>query len=270
MKIALFQAGGTPADVAANLASVARAAADAADAGASLVVFPEAFLTGYNIGERSRELAEPLDGPSPTALRRIAREAGIAVVCGYCERAGEEVHNAAVLVDRDGEVLVNYRKTHLFGDVDRAAFTPGDEFAVAEVDGERVGVLICYDIEFPEPARGLALAGAELIVVPTSLMAPFDWVSRTVVPARAAENQLFVAYANRVGREGDLSYVGQSCVAGPDGSEIARAGRDEEVLLLAELDRAAVAGSRAAYCYLEERRPDLYGALAELPTPRER
>jgi predicted amidohydrolase len=123
-------------------------------------------------------------------------------------------------------------------------------------------VLICYDIEFPEPARRLALAGADLVAVPTSLMAPYDVVARTLVPARAAENQLFVAYANRVGREGDLSYVGQSCVCGPDGGDVARAGRDEEALLVADLDLDAIARAREDHSYLGERRPGLYGALA--------
>ncbi|MDG9422980.1 hypothetical protein OLF92_10885, partial [Streptococcus pneumoniae] len=91
-----------------------------------------------------------------------------------CERAGEDVHNSVVLIDRQGWVLSNYRKTHLYGPVDEAAFAPGAGFAEpAVVDDVSVGLLICYDIEFPEPARALALAGAQLIVVPTSLMAPF-------------------------------------------------------------------------------------------------
>ncbi len=264
MKIALFQSRGTPTDVAANLASVRRAGADAAAAGARLIVFPEAFLTGYNIGDRVRELAEPTDGPALIELRRIAAEAEIAIVCGYCERAGERIYNAAILVDRHGEVRLNYRKTHLYGVVDRAAFTPGDEFAIGTIDGLKVAVLICYDIEFPEPARWLALAGAQLIAVPTSLMSPFDHVSQTLVPARAAENQLFVAYANRTGSEGDLTYVGQSCVAGPDGSRVAGASPDEESLLLAEIDPTEIARARAAHSYLAERRPSLYGALTQL------
>ena len=263
MRLAVCQASGTPGDVAANLRAVRRSALEAAAAGAELVVFPEAFLTGYNIGARLAELAEPADGPSLTALRAIAAEAGIALLCGYPERSGRTVYNAAVLVGVGGEPLLGYRKTHLFGPVDRAAFAPGDGFPLAQVGPLRVGVLICYDIEFPEPARHLALAGAQLVLVPTSLMAPFDVVARTLVPARAAENQIFVAYANRVGREGDLLYVGQSCVCGPDGADLARAGSEEEALLVADLDPRAIARAREESSYLHERRPALYTALAE-------
>jgi 5-aminopentanamidase len=263
MRLAVCQASGRPADVAANLLAVRSAALHAAAAGAALVVFPETFVSGYNIGDRMGELAEPGDGRAVTTLRAIAAEAGIAVLCGYPERAGERVYNAAILVDPAGRPLLTYRKTHLFGPVDLAAFAPGDAFALADFAGLRVGVLICYDIEFPEAARRLAIAGAELILVPTSLMAPFDVVVRTLVPARAAENQVFVAYANRVGREGDLRYVGQSCVVGPDGSDLVRAGRDEEALLVADLDPAAIVSTRASHFYLEGRRPSLYETLTE-------
>jgi 5-aminopentanamidase len=108
--------------------------------------------------------------------------------------------------------------------------------------------------------------------VPTALMAPYDFMARTLVPARAAENQVFVAYANRTGAERDLAYIGQSCIVGPDGVDLARAGRDEERLLLADLDPEAITRARAAYCYLGERRPELYGSLTEganQPAPRE-
>src|SRR5687768_15035762 len=112
MKIALHQSSGTPGDVAANLEAVRRAAAEAAAAGARLVVFPETFVTGYNIGtELMHALAEPADGPVVGELRKIAAGCGIALVCGYPELGGPgAVFNSAVLVDRAGEVLLNYRK----------------------------------------------------------------------------------------------------------------------------------------------------------------
>ncbi len=257
MRIALLQAAGTPSDVAANLAAVRRAAAGAAAGGVRLLICPEAFVTGYNIGaERISALAEPADGPSVRELGAIAAEADLAILCGYCERDGDAVYNSAALVDRHGALLANYRKTHLFGELDRSAFAPGDALALAEVEGLRVGVLVCYDIEFPEPARRLALAGADLIAVPTSLMAPSHWIAETLVPARAAENQVFVAYANRVGAEGELRYIGGSRVAGPEGS-VVTAPPAAETLLFAEVDTDAIARSRASYSYLAERRPAL-------------
>jgi 5-aminopentanamidase len=133
--------------------------------------------------------------------------------------------------------------------------------ALVQLDGIRVGLLICYDVEFPESVRLLALAGADLIAVPTALMDPFGAVARILVPARAVENQVFLAYANRTGREGDLDYCGLSCVVGPDGAELTRAGRGEQ-LLLADLDLARLSASRLANPYLADRRPELYGTLA--------
>ena len=259
MRIALFQAAGTPGDVAANLDAVRRAAREAADGGARLVVFPEAFVTGYNVGaELLLALAEPADGAHVRALREIAAGTGIAVLCGYAELEGDAVFNSAVLIDREGTVLLNYRKTHLYGDLDRGAFRAGDALApVVEVDGVRVGVLVCYDIEFPEPARRLALEGAQLIAVPTALMEPSGWIAERLVPARAAENQLFVAYCNRVGTEGDLDYVGLSSVTGPAGEPAATAPRGEQRLVFAEVDPAAIDEAKGRHDYLRDRRTDL-------------
>ena len=116
-------------------------------------------------------------------------------------------------------------------------------------------------MEFPESVRTLALAGAELVLVPTALMLPFDVVAKTIVPARAYENQFFVAYANRCGTEAAFDYCGLSCVVGPDGADLARAGRGEE-LIFADLDKAMLSRSRTLNPYLKDRRPELYGRLA--------
>ncbi|NWJ69658.1 hypothetical protein HX744_03595 [Pseudonocardia sp. ICBG1122] len=124
-------------------------------------------------------------------------------------------------------------------------------------NGWGLGLLVCYDVEFPETVRALALAGADAVLVPTANMLPYDHVPRVLVPARAWENQVYVAYANWCGTEGSLTYGGLSCVAGPAGA-VVRAGRDPE-LLVAELDRSALAVSRRANPYLADRRPDLYG-----------
>ena len=250
MRIALLQARGTPGDVEANVAAVERAAADAAAQGARLLITPEAFLTGYDVpGLKALAQPEPPRFSAP----------GIAVLVGWVERHGERVFNSATLFDAEGAPVLTHRKLHLYGAVDRDVFEAGDDLATAEIDGVTVGVLICFDVEYPEAARALALKGAQLIAVPTSLMAPYDHVATTIVPARAAENQVFVAYANRVGRETTLEYVGQSTVAGPDAEIIARAPCDAETLLIADIDPAAIAASRAEFSYLDERRPALYG-----------
>ncbi len=256
MKIAVYQGDGVMGEVAANLAVVERVAGEAAAGGAGLVVFPEMFLTGYNIGAAVSALAEPLDGPSLAALGKIAREARTAIVCGYPERVGDRLFNSAVFLDTAGETLANHRKCQLFGDFEKATFTAGSQLAVTQFGGLKVGLLICYDIEFPEPARRLTQEGVQLLLVPTALMAPGASVARRVVPSRACENQIFVAYANRPGREGDLDYVGESCIVGPNGDDLARAA-EGEALIMAEIDPAAITACRKDYDYLADLRSDL-------------
>ena len=123
-------------------------------------------------------------------------------------------------------------------------------------------MLICYDVEFPENVRHLALLGADLVAVPTALMRPFDVVANILVPARAYENQVFVAYVDRCGHEGDFEYCGLSCVVGPDGVDLARAGRGEE-LILADIDKAVLLRSRQVNTHMRDRRPALYHKLTE-------
>jgi predicted amidohydrolase len=264
MRIAVFQGPAAAGEVARNLQRLEQQAKAAAADGGRLLICSEMFLTGYNIGAAAARLAEPVDGPSLRRAAEIAAAAGIALLFGYPERGPDAtVYNAAALVDRDGRMLANARKAHLFGDLDRGMFHAGEKpFASAVLDGIRVGILICYDVEFPEAARAHALAGCDLVAVPTALMAPFDVVAQTVVPARAFENQLFMAYANRCGREGDLVYCGQSCIVGPDGADLARAGLGEE-MIAADLDAGRLSASRAVNTHLRDRRPELYGTLVE-------
>lgn len=268
MRIALYQGPGQPGDVARNLEVLGSMALAAGGRGARLLICPELFLTGYNIGAAAvHRLAEPADGPAAQQAARVARETGVAVLYGYPERAGGVVYNAAQLVDRDGRRLANYRKSHLFGEIDRQAFRPGNEsFVGATLDGLRLWILICYDTEFPEAVRAHALAGVDFVAIPTALMRPYEIVANTVVPCRAYENQIFVAYANHCGREGELDYCGLSCVVAPDGSDLARAGAGEE-LLVVDLDVAVRGDTRAPNNYLRDRRPELYGALAARPHP---
>ncbi|BBH16769.1 nitrilase [Nocardioides baekrokdamisoli] len=254
MKIALWQTGS------ADLGRLRERALEASAEGARLLITPEAFTSGYAVPDIA-ELAQPLGGAWDQAVAAIAAETGLAILYGHPERAGDVVFNSATLVDRDGSVLTRHHKTHLYGEVDRV-YQPGTSLdALADLDGVRVGVLICYDVEFPETVRMLALAGADLVAVPTALMTPYEVVTRTLVPARAYENQVYLAYANRSGVEGTLTYCGESCVVGPDGVDLARA-RSGDELLLAEIDTAALARSRADNTHLNDRRPQLYGALA--------
>ena len=261
MRTALLQSSGRPGSVAENLKVLDAAAGRAAAAGALLLAAPEMFLTGYAIGDDIGRLAEPADGDSADAIADIAGRHGLAIAYGYPERDGETVFNSAQLISAEGIRLANYRKTHLFGCFERDHFTPGEQPVVqAELGGLTVGLMICYDVEFPENVRAHALAGTDLLVVPTAQMHPFQFVAESMIPVRAFENQLYVAYVNRVGQEGEFDFVGLSALAGPDGVARARAGRGEE-LVFADADPAFLAASREANPYLKDRRPGLYGSL---------
>lgn len=261
LRTALLQSSGRPGSVETNLKVLDEAAARAVATGARLLVSPELFLTGYAIGDDLPTLAEPADGPGARAVAETAVRHGLGILYGYPERDGERIFNSAQLIGPDGAALAGYRKTHLFGDFEQKWFTPGDAPVVqAELDGVRLGILICYDVEFPENVRAHALAGTDLLLVPTAQMHPFQFVAESVVPVRAFESQMYVAYVNRTGPEGEFEFVGLSCLAGPDGTVRTRAGRGEE-LVVGEVDPAFLSASRAANPYLRDRRPGLYGAL---------
>lgn len=246
----------------ALLAMLRAEAAQAAAGGADLLMLPEMIASGYNIGaEAIRSAAFPVEGALMGEIAAIARRSGLALLLGYPERAADGIYNAAVLLDREGKVRLNYRKQHLFGDVDRAAFAPGGTPGIALLGGIKVGLLICYDVEFPEAVRGLALAGAQLILVPTALMRPYEIVPRAMIPCRAYENGVFMAYCNCTGSEGDFDYVGESCIVGPDGHVLASADA-APAMIMAELEiEAAIARARGVSPYLRDRRPELYGGL---------
>lgn len=236
----------------------ALSALDQAAAGADLLIAPEMFLGGYAVGAgRIDALARQADRLA-TSVAGIARRHGTAILTGLARPGAIRPHNSAVLIGADGTTLGAYDKTHLYGEVDRAQFGAGAGFApLVTLHGWRIGLAICFDIEFPETARALALAGADLIAVPTANMAPYDSVATRLVPARAEENALFVAYANYCGAEGDFDYCGLSCICGPDGNDLARAGRTP-MILRATLDPAAIPARRAQIDHLGARRPDLY------------
>lgn len=253
--VAVLQTAGTPSEIDANLAELRSAALLAADRGADLLVTPEMFLTGYHV---PRPFTDLVDRDLLASVQTVAAETGVALVVGGPEITPDGVYNAAFCVGADGAVLTVYRKAHLFGDLDRASFLSGDRLFGRFVLGDLcVAVLICYDVEFPETVRAAADHGAHLVVVPTAQMEPFALVADTVVPTRAWENQVYVAYANRIGTEGPLTYVGRSSVVGPDGQSLAKAGIAPE-LLLASVDPEVVRAQQATNPYLDDRRPDLY------------
>ncbi len=259
MKIALCQAADVAGDKERALSILARQARRAASRGARLLVFPKLFLTGYGGGGALAALAEPADGPSAARAAAIARREGIALLYGFPEREGDRLYDAALLLDQEGRRRGCHRKLHLYGAEEKRLFTPGDAWTIVDLGGWRIGVLICLDVEFPEAVRRLALAGAELVLVPAALPRPGEIVARAVVPVRAFENQIFLAYADLCGEEEGIAFCGRSAIVGPEGDVLARAGGRAPGLIAAALDRSRLAAARRALFYLAERRQDLYG-----------
>jgi predicted amidohydrolase len=266
MKLAIYQCSGTFLDTVQNMELLAQTAAAAANQQANFLILPELFLTGYNLGDEIKRLAQPRTGKILQQAAQIARQYQLAILLGYAESDQGVFYNSALLIDSTGNLVGNYRKIHLFGDQEKRLFQPGHQWLLHTIAGLKVGVLICYDIEFPEAVRTLALQGAELIAVPTAITHPYTSIPNLVIPTRALENQVFVAYVNRIGKELDLEYFGLSRVIGPDGSTLAVAGT-EETLLTTELDRGAILRERSsATSYLQERQPTLYFPHLEIET----
>lgn len=257
LTVAVFQPEARACDPAGQIAVLDAAAGEAAQGGAALVVCPELFVSGYAIGEEAvRAQAEPADGPSCRAIAALAEKHGLAILYGYPERDGGCVYNSARCVGPGGEAIANHRKLHLSGSYEKNAFATGERLTLFDIAGLRVAVLICYDVEFPEAVRAAARNGAELVAVPTALRPRYARLARTMMPTRAFENGVFLAYANHCGRDTQWRYCGLSCVVGPDGRDLARAGRDPG-LITATLDRDAIARARAELPYLDDARSDL-------------
>lgn len=255
MRIAALQLNAVAGDAATNLHRIEQAADDAARSGAALLVAPELAVTGYGTGDAFAMLAEPADGPTARRLAALSQRLGIAIIAGFAERAGDTVYNSAVFVDAKRRPIV-YRKSHLYGPYERQHFRPGPPSAtVFELGGLKCGMLICYDVEFPENVRRLAQAGVQLVLVPTALPASdhAQLIARKMIPVRAFENQIFVAYVDHCGADGRFAYAGLSTIAAPDGTMLAEAGV-AEATIFADIEPGAYAESYTANTYLADLR----------------
>ena len=261
MKIEIVQLAGRDGDTAYNL-NRAKQAISACTPDIDIIVFPEAHLTGFLEAGQLASHAEPIDGPSVSAIGAAAREHNIAVVTGFIENDGGRFYNTTVFVTPQG-VALSYRKTHLWVS-EHGVVLPGDRFATVEWRGVRLGILICYDIEFAESARATVELGAELLLVTNGNMEPFGHVHRTAIMARAQENQVFAVMANRVnhGCGGNLTFAGGSAAVDPFGRMIFEAGRDESRHAV-ELDFSQICAARALYHYGRDQRLELSGQRIE-------
>ena len=284
IKVALVQQAlrqGRDANLDASVASIRSAAAQ----GARLVVLQELHAGSYFCQTEETacfDLAETIPGPSTELFGALARELGVVIVTSLFERRAPGLyHNTAVVMDRDGSIAGKYRKMHIPDDpafYEKFYFTPGDlGFEPIRTSVGLLGVLVCWDQWYPEAARLMALAGAEMLIYPTAIgWDPRDtqdeqqrqldaWV--TVQRSHAVANGIPVLSANRVGFEPDPSgsgagirFWGSSFVAGPQGELLARGGETEE-LLMVELDRARSEEVRRIWPFLRDRRIDAYGDI---------
>jgi predicted amidohydrolase len=258
-----------PGETQRNEATARAAVADLAARGADLVVLPEMWLTGYDpsrLAEHSREAAEPLDGPLVTRLRTWARDQSVTLCAGTIpELDGSRVCNTAVLIDADGEVLTAHRKVHLYrpGGED-AAFAAGSSLRVVRTSRLGcVGVLVCFDGDFFESARTLALAGAELVILPAAYETGAERWWDLLYPAQALSNAQWWVMANQCGNNGSIEFLGGSRVIAPDGEIVAslpRTGSGEVEYLVTEVKLAQRlrAARQDAGALLADRRPDAY------------
>jgi len=259
LTLSVSQHVATPCDIEASLTRIEKQLTQCTAKNSDLLLVPEASLTGYNIqASDAAALAIPKDSDTTDRLRTLCQQQQTALAYGYIENDHSTLYNSVHVIDAQGNSVAHYRKTHLWGDLDRRLFEAGDSFSdVFELNGWHLGLLICYDVEFPECVRHMALQGAELLLVPTALMTPWTFVADHMIRARAAENQLYLAYANYCGQENAIEYVGLSAIIDPTGELLANAD-DKPQMLTASLKKDVIKTIRASVPYHADRRPDLY------------
>ena len=258
-----------------NQTEAVRWANEAAERGAQLIVLPELASSGYVFAdevEAEQSAENPEAGPLVERLHYLCVRHGCHIVVGLNEQAGERRHNSAVLIGPAGKLAI-YRKLHLYHN-EQTWFAPGAHLPVVETPIGRIGMIICFDLWFPEPARALALAGAEIIAVPTNWVASFKptvWDDRGycqgdyVAMATAAQNGVVMACADRIGVERGTTFLGASIIVGADGWPLAGpASKDQAELLVADVDLDDVerARRRTPRNHLfDDRHPDAYRAV---------
>ncbi len=270
-----------------NLDAVASAVTQAASAGATLILLPELHNTRYfcqSEDPRHFDLAEPLPGPTTDRLAGLAQSLQVVIVASVFERRAAGVyHNTAVVLDRDGGIAGRYRKMHIPDDPgyhEKFYFTPGDlGFRPVDTSLGRLGILVCWDQWYPEAARLLALAGAEILLCPTAIgYDPADdlrerdrqhqsWL--LIQRAHAIANGLPLAACNRTGREphpralGAIEFWGSSFVCGPQGEILYQAGQQEQTVPVVNIDRRRTEQVRRIWPFLRDRRIDAYSGLGQ-------
>lgn len=269
-----------------NMARLEKAVKRAKKYDVQLLSFPELYLPGYTLSpQEAKTVAEFKDGPSISKGKKIAKKYHMGLLLPYAEKVKAKdgtlkYYDSVAVISEKGEVLESYRKTHLYGQQERDNWSFGDnDYRVHKFFGFPVGILNCYECEFPELSRILALKGAKLIVGPTAADnyytlpngkrsdVPYPDISKLLIPAYAYANNLFFAYSNRSGYEkrgkDEWHYRGNSIVSGPHGDIIAAANHEQDTMLIVDCIPGYYGMTHPApkYNYLKDRRPDMYKEL---------
>jgi predicted amidohydrolase len=267
-RVALAQISCKRGDKTANLKKIEKTATNAKKQGADLVIFPELSVTGYTMRDQLYELAETIPGPSTNIITNVARKAGIHIVSGIpelSEKTQATIYNTAVLTGPHG-LIGKYRKmylpTHSVFE-EKRYFRSGYEAVALDTDIGKIGLIICYDIFFPEVSRLARLKGARLIVCISASPAIRRLFFETLTVARAIENTAFLAYVNLVGIEDGLQFWGGSRLIGPQGKVLAKAKYDQEDVVIGQVDYADMRSIETFVPTLRDLRPELFDELRE-------
>jgi len=260
MKIALAQMTCVLGDVPANCAQMVALTEQAARRGCDVIVFPEMSDTGYDVSVIEKAASAWDEKPLAT-LQAAAVKHGLHVVAGLSERDGKRLYNSTAVINPRGELTGKYRKAHLYTcapvNEDRC-FGAGDALAVVDIGGFRCGLMICYDLRFPELARALALKGADVLILTSAWLFPRVAHWNTLLAARAIENQVYVAGCNRVGTDAGTTFCGSSAIIDPYGIVVAAGATDRNELVIGEVSRDTLVWVRGKMPVLRDRRADLY------------
>ena len=260
--VGLVQMTCEPGDKAANLERAGHLLAQLTGR-VRIACLPEMLEVGYDLaslGAALFELAEPVPGPTSKRLALLARKLDLAIVGGVTERdpdVTDLLYDTAILLDREGELIGRYRKSHLYP-TEHAFFRPGSELPIFELAGLRIGIAICFEHAFPQIFTTLARRGAALVVNPSAVPVGFGHLQDLRTRARAQDNQIFVAAVNHVGKEGTVTYCGRSQVADPRGEIVALAPDATEAAIVAELDLEIIRQQRKQEPVFRAMRPELY------------
>lgn len=234
-----------------------------------IACLPEFFTTGFSldlIGDTFYELAETVPGETTEQIGEKAKEYGLAVVGNIVEKdplCEEVLYDTAFVINSEGVLVGKYRKFYLYPS-EHQYFKPGKELPVFDLETVRIGIAICYDHAFPELFRVFSLKGAQIVFILSAVPKGYEYLLNLRARARAQDNQLFVAHANRVGKEGNVQYCGLSKVVDPKGEVVAEASADQEEALCEEIALDLISKEKRQERILKSLRPEIYEYLSRL------